>query len=234
MRKDAVGVGVELSNQPLDQLGLHEIVVSVPAEELTPSLLEHEVVVARRTLVDGVADHDHPVVSFRSPFDDRERGIGGRVVRHDQLQITVRLRQHALDRLLEVPLAVVHRQTDRHPRRRLGHVGGHIDHSPSSSPLNSRIAATSGCEVLAYTGPILGRPLRRLDRSADEASDAAPVPRDASPGHPRSAPPIAADVACTPLSWIRRPTSGCSKSGSTPMNDSTSRSTRRGSAENSS
>src|SRR6185437_1699406 len=93
-----------------------------PFEEAPAGVSEDEVVVRGRAEIGGVAEIAHaPVLQSVVPAD-----LGGAVrrsvVADHQLEVAACLREHRADGLLQIPLAVVDGDTDRHRRGRTGSV----------------------------------------------------------------------------------------------------------------
>ncbi len=141
--------------------------MGVPAEVVAARMLEHAVVVPRRTTIFLASQQDDTWISGDHLLDDLDRAVSRCVVGDDQLEVGERLVEHAANRLLHVALTVEDRQADRDPRHQ-------IDHSENSSPLNSRIAVHLGLKILGDPGSVARTPLRLLDRCRDKATQVLP------------------------------------------------------------
>ena len=108
---------VERFDAALDQFAGIQVVVGRPFEQLSPSLLDHDIVVGGEPDVLRLTDVADPRVLLRGALADL-RGVllGGRVVRNDQLaEILVALAEQGIDRLGEIPLAVKDRESNSEP-----------------------------------------------------------------------------------------------------------------------
>jgi hypothetical protein len=117
-----VGMLVERGNAALDEVTAVEVVVRCPLEELAAAVPEDDVVIELAADVAGLSEVADPAVLGRVLPADVLRGVGGRVVGDDQLEVLVRLAEQRFDRFGEVRGSVVDGQADSQPR---GAVRGH-------------------------------------------------------------------------------------------------------------
>ena len=96
MRQNNLRPRVEGLDAPPQQVRGVEVVVGDPLEELAAGLLDHEVVIERRTAVLPVMDVPHAGINRRIMPGDLTRAIGGAVIGDDQLEVGEGLRQEGV------------------------------------------------------------------------------------------------------------------------------------------
>ncbi len=111
-----LGMTVEDGDLTGDPVGERDVVVTEAGDELAASLLHDRVVGGRDAAVGLVAHHAQPIAG--ELLEQRRRAVGRAIVDDQHLEIGVRLREAALDRLTDERLAVPGGDGERDSRTR--------------------------------------------------------------------------------------------------------------------